>query len=199
MNKIVVAITGASGAIYAERLLRKLEGLTEQYERVDLVFSTVAYGVWRHELGAPSFEDLPFRSFRNDNFYAPFASGSAGYNKMIIIPCTMGTVGRIASGVSSDLIGRAADVMLKEKKQLILVTRESPLNLIHVRNMETLMLAGASIIPASPSFYSKPQGAIEIVDTVVDRVLQHAGFEFDHYRWGEKRKSAEAPGNEDES
>lgn len=187
MNKIVVAITGASGAIYAERLLKKLEVLKDQYERVDLVFSSVAQGVWRHELGSASYEQLPFKVYKNDNFYAPFASGSAGYNKMIVIPCTMGTAGRIASGVSQDLIGRAADVILKERKELILVTRESPLNLIHLRNMETLTLAGASIIPASPSFYSKPQSIEEVVDTVVDRVLQHAGFEFDHYKWGSRK------------
>jgi 4-hydroxy-3-polyprenylbenzoate decarboxylase len=186
MNKIVVAITGASGAIYAERLLNKLVLLEDQYERVDLVFSSVAQGVWRHELGSASYEKLPFKTYKHDNFYAPCASGSAGYNKMIVIPCTMGTAGRIANGVSSDLICRAADVMLKERQQLILVTREAPLNLIHIRNMETLTLAGASIIPASPSFYSKPQSIEEMVDTVVDRVLQHAGFDFDRYKWGSK-------------
>jgi 4-hydroxy-3-polyprenylbenzoate decarboxylase len=120
------------------------------------------------------------------NFFAPPASGSAGYDTMIICPCTMGTMGRIAAGTADDLMTRSADVMLKERRRLILVPRETPFSLVHIRNMELLTQAGAIICPASPSFYSKPASIEEAVMTVVDRVLHLAGFEIDSYRWGGK-------------
>jgi len=184
-RKIVVAVTGASGSIYAKRLLEYLQQMPEQYDRVDLVFSKNAKEVWRHELGEESFREFLFKEYDANDFYAPFASGSAGYDTMIICPSSMGTLGRIANGISNDLITRAADVILKEGKQLVLVPRETPFNLIHLRNMTQLAEAGAVIIPAIPSFYSKPETIEQVADTVVHRVLQRVGFELDSFQWGE--------------
>jgi 4-hydroxy-3-polyprenylbenzoate decarboxylase len=183
-RKIVVAITGASGSIYAKRLLDYLQQIPDQYDCVDLVFSKNAKEVWRHELGGESYNDFSFKEYEPNDFYAPFASGSAGYDTMIVCPSSMGTMGRIANGISNDLITRAADVMLKEGKQLVLVPRETPFNLIHLRNMTQLVEAGAVIIPAIPSFYSKPETIEQVADTVVHRILQRLGFEVDTFRWG---------------
>ncbi len=182
--KISIAITGASGAIYGKVLLDKLSRLESSISSVDLVFSSNAKDVWNLELGDDSYNNYNFKTWENTNFYSPIASGSAGYDAMIICPCSMGTLGRIASGISNDLITRAADVMLKERKKLILVPRETPLNLIHLRNMTSLTEAGTTIIPASPSFYSKPQTIYQLAETVIDRVLIHAGFELETYKWG---------------
>jgi len=186
MNKhrIVVAVTGASGAIYARILLDKLVLLHEQVEACGILFTANAKDVWSYELGNKDYQDLPFPQYEPDDFYAPFASGSAGYNSMIICPCSMGTLGRIASGVSGDLLTRAADVMLKERHKLVLVIRETPYNLIHINNMKTVTEAGGILCPASPSFYSKPGSIEELAATVVDRALSLAGFEVKGYRWG---------------
>jgi 4-hydroxy-3-polyprenylbenzoate decarboxylase len=124
--------------------------------------------------------------YTSQDFTAPFASGSGQYDTMIIIPCSMGTLGRIASGISNDLTGRAADVILKERRKLICVVRETPYNLIHIRNMETITLAGGIICPATPSFYSRPKTIEEVAATVVDRVLDLAGFDISTFRWGGK-------------
>ena len=183
--KIVVGITGASGAIYAKILLEKLNHLNDQIEKAGVVFTENAKQVWQYELDNDDYNSIPFTTYQADNFYAPFASGSAGYDVMIVCPCTMGTMGRIAAGTSSDLLTRAADVMLKERKKLILVTRETPLSLIHINNMKTVTEAGGIIFPASPSFYSKPSNIDEVVSTVVNRVLQLAGFNINNYKWGE--------------
>ena len=149
--KVIIAVTGASGAIYAQLMFKKLEALKDQIEGCGVVFSDCAKDVWKFELGNDSFKKIPFRIYEKDDFFAPFASGSAGYDIMIICPCTMGTMGRIAADTSSDLLTRAADVMLKERKKLILVTRETPLSLIHINNMKTITEAGGIIFPASPS------------------------------------------------
>jgi flavin prenyltransferase len=182
--KIIIGITGASGSIYAKLLLEKIKSLEDQVEDCGVVFSDNARSVWAFELGDFDEKKIPFTVYRPDDFFSPMASGSAGYDLMIVCPCTMGTLGRIASGVSSDLLTRAADVILKERKKLILVTREMPYNLIHLNNMKLLTEAGAVICPASPSFYNKPQSVEEVVMTVVDRVLLQAGFEFPSFRWG---------------
>ena len=184
-NKIIIAITGASGSIYAKRLLEKLQGYRDRIEACGVVFSSNAKEIWKYELGAaPSDLNGFFTVYEKNNFFAPFASGSAGYDTMILIPCSMGTLGRIASGVSDDLITRAADVMLKERKKLILVVRENPYNLIHLRNMTLLTEAGAIISSANPSFYALPATIDEVVDSVVNRVLDLAGFENDGFKWG---------------
>ena len=184
MQKIVVAITGASGSIYPRLLLNKLMGVKGQWEEVSVVMTTNAKAVWKIELGAEDYTDLPVKFYEQNDFNAPFASGSGQYNTMIIIPCSMGTLGRIASGVSNDLISRAADVVLKEKRRLICVLRDTPYNLIHIRNMETVTLAGGIICPATPSFYSKPTTIEAVASTVVDRVLDLAGIDIKTYRWG---------------
>ncbi|MBU0489117.1 MAG: UbiX family flavin prenyltransferase [Bacteroidetes bacterium] len=187
-HKLIVAVTGATGAIYARLLFDKLIALHDQIDDVAVVFSDTARDVWQYELGDSGFESLPFRSYAPDNFYAPFASGSSRYYSMIIIPCTMGTMGRIAGGISNDLITRAADVMLKERRKLILVTRETPLSLIHINNMKTITEAGGIICPASPSFYSKSKSIDQLAMTVVDRALDLAGLNIDTYRWSENQE-----------
>jgi len=183
-HRIIIGITGASGAIYGKLLLDKLKTLEEQVEECGVIFSENAKDVWKFELGAFNASEIPFPVYSPDDFFAPMASGSAGFGTMIICPCTMGTLGRIASGISNDLMTRAADVILKERQKLILVTREMPYSLIHLNNMKLLTEAGAIICPASPSFYNKPQDMEELVMTVVDRVLKLAGFEFPSFRWG---------------
>lgn len=187
MKKInlIVGITGASGAIYAQLLLKKMETLKEQVKECGIIFSENAKAVWDFELGSFDETTIPFRVYKQNDFFAPMASGSASFDAMIICPCTMGTIGRIASGISTDLMTRAADVMMKERKKLILVPREMPYNIVHLNNMKLLTEAGAIICPASPSFYSKPATIEELAMTVVDRALILAGFEVNSYRWGE--------------
>jgi len=185
MNKIVVAITGASGAVYAKVLLDKLAALKGQWQDVAVVFSDNAREVWEHELGNRDFEKIPFAVYEKGDFNAPFASGSARYTTMIVCPCSMGTLGRMANGISNDLITRAADVILKERRRLILVTRDTPLSLIHLRNMQAVSEAGGVICPAVPSFYSRPKTIEEVAATVVDRVIDLAGLQQDTYRWRE--------------
>ena len=185
-HKLVLAVTGASGSIYAKVLLDKLRDLKNQFAEISLVMSDNAKTVWRHELGNSAYENYPFLTFKKDDFMAPFASGSAKYNTLIICPCSMGTLARIATGVSNDLVTRAADVILKERRKLILITRDTPLSLIHITNMKTITEAGGIICPASPSFYSKPSTMEELAATVIDRALDLAGIEHKTYRWGEK-------------
>jgi 4-hydroxy-3-polyprenylbenzoate decarboxylase len=184
-RKIIVAVTGASGAIYAQQLLAKLSSLKTPPEEIAVIFSDTAREVWEYETGAKYIAETPAKEFSNNSFYAPFASGSSHYDTMIICPASMGTTGRIANGTSDDLIARAADVILKERRRLIIVPRETPYNYIHIKNMETLTLAGAIICPASPSFYSKPQTINDLVMTVVDRIIDLAGFDNSTYRWME--------------
>ncbi|MFY7652698.1 MAG: UbiX family flavin prenyltransferase [Chitinophagaceae bacterium] len=183
-KKLVVAITGASGSVYAKNLFDQLLKIQNQWQNVGVVMSNNAKEVWETEIGDNSYKTYPFSFYDKYNFQAPFASGSAQYDTMIVVPCSMGTLGRIAAGVSDDLITRAADVVLKERRKLILVTRETPLNLIHIKNMETVTLSGGIICPAVPSFYSLPQTIEEVAATVVNRVLDLAGFQTNSYRWG---------------
>jgi 4-hydroxy-3-polyprenylbenzoate decarboxylase len=186
MQKIVVAVTGASGSIYAKLLLTKLLELKEEIAEISVVITQNAKQVWQTELEDESYKNFAVRYFTKDDFKAPFASGSGQYNTMIIIPCSMGTIGRIAGGISNDLITRAADVILKEKRKLICVVRETPYNLINLKNMETITLAGGIICPATPSFYSKPKTIEEVAATVVDRVLDLASLPIKTFRWGKK-------------
>ncbi|NBO59108.1 MAG: UbiX family flavin prenyltransferase [Chitinophagia bacterium] len=188
-KKIVIAITGASGSIYANLLIKKLGKIKEQWNEVTIVFSDNAKTVWKTELGNEDYNQLPYPIFEKSDFNAPFASGSGRFDTMIIIPCSVGTLGRIAQGVSNDLITRAADVILKERRKLICVLRETPYNFIHIKNMETITLAGGIICPATPSFYSNPKTIEEAASTVVDRVLDLAGLNIKTYRWGNKPSS----------
>lgn len=183
-NKIVVAITGASGSIYAKILLDKLMQMKDQYTELGIVMSDNAKSVWKVELGDETYANYQAKYYEKYDFSAPFASGSAKYNIMIVVPCSMGTLGRIASGVSDDLVTRAADVILKERRQLLLMVRETPYNLIHIKNMETVTLTGGIICPATPSFYSVPTTIEAVTATVVDRILDLAGLNINSYRWG---------------
>lgn len=185
MIKLVMAVGGSSGSIYAKVLFDKLEKLRPQWSAVGVVMSDNAKFNWRYELGNEDYKNYPFDFYEKNNFAAPFASGSARYGTMIVCPCSMGLLGRIATGISDDLVTRAADVILKERRRLILVPRDTPLSLIHLRNMATVTEAGGIICPAIPSFYSKPTNFEELAATVVDRVLDLAGFELDSYRWGQ--------------
>jgi len=187
MHKIVIAITGASGSIYARLLIEKLLAIKNQWNELSIVMTDNAKQVWQTELENQDYEAYQgkgVRFFAKNDFNAPFASGSGQYDIMIAIPCSMGTLGRIANGISDDLITRAADVVLKERRKLICVVRDTPYNLIHIRNMETVTLAGGVICPATPSFYSRPQTIEAVALTVVDRVIDLCGFKIDAYRWG---------------
>jgi flavin prenyltransferase len=185
--KLLIAITGASGSLYAQRLL---DNLDPKAHEVHVVLSRYAEAVISEELPKGLCVGPKVKVHKAtlcDKMNVPFVSGSNPCDAMVVIPCSMGTLGRIAHGISDDVLLRAADVMLKERKKLILVPRETPLNLIHVKNMELLLQASATIIPAMPSFYSHPQTVEQVVDTVVARVLDHLGVKHDLIpRWCEK-------------
>ena len=182
-RKIILAIGGSSGSIYAQRLLTKIRDLTGI--KLGVVMTDNAISNWEIEIGMFSVKEWPFTFYDKNDFNAPFASGSAKYDTMIICPSSMGLIGRIANGHSNDLITRAADVILKERRRLIIVPRETPYNLIHLKNMTKLTKSGAIICPATPSFYSKPQNIEELADTVIDRVLDLTSLGIKTYRWGE--------------
>lgn len=184
-RKIVVAITGASGAIYARLLLEKLQQLSSQINEVAVVMSDNAKQVWEFELDNKEYTNYNFKFYAKNDFMAPFASGSARFDTMVIVPCSMGTLGRIAGGISDDLITRAADVILKERRKLILVARDTPLNLIQIRNMQTVTEAGGIICPAVPSYYSKPKTVEDVAMTVVNRIVDLMGLENESFRWSE--------------
>ena len=179
---VIVAITGASGGIYAQRLLDYLNE-SPKISKISVVMSRNADEICREEIGGINLGGKAVLYADND-YNAPFASGSNFGDAMVVCPCSMGTLGRIAGGVSDSLITRAADVALKERRRLVLVVRETPYNLIHIRNMENVTLAGGIVCPATPSFYSKPSNIEEVVDTVVFRILDLIGVENDGRRWG---------------
>ena len=179
--KIIVAITGASGGIYARLCIEQLIQAAE-VEQIALIVSDTAREVLRFE-GVTLPESEKIVRYANDDMFAAVASGSAGYDAMVVVPASMGSVGRIAAGVSLSLIERAADVMLKERRRLVVVVRETPYSLIHLRNMTTLTEAGAVILPASPSFYSHPTTLDQVAMTVVERIVAHIGIKAPHYEW----------------
>jgi len=185
-KRIVVAVTAASGAIYARLTLEALLR-APGVGRIDLIYSRNARAVAECE-GECMPSDERISVYDNDDMFAPAASGSARCDAMIVVPCSVGTVGRIASGVSETLIERAADVMLKERRPLVLAVRETPYSLLHLRNMAAATEYGATVVAASPSFYSHPATVEELCRTVVERILVHAGIETAHYEWsgGEK-------------
>ena len=180
--KVVVAITAASGAIYARQLLNALIA-SDEVERIAVIYSANARAVVAHE-GETMPNASKIEEYDNDNLFAPPASGSARWDAMVVVPSSVGTIGRVASGVSQTLIERAADVMLKERRRLIFVVRETPYSLIHLRNMTTLTEAGAVILPATPSFYSHPQDVEAVCQTVTERITAMLGIEGKRYEWG---------------
>ena len=186
-HKIIISVSGASGSIYAKVLFDKLVQLKEQIEAVGVLMSDNAKYVWETELDNSDYNNYPFTFYEKMDFMAPFASGSANYGTMIICPCSMGTMGRISTGISNDLVTRAADVILKERRKLIIVARETPLSLIHINNMKTITEAGGIICPAPPSFYSNPKTLEAIAATVIDRVITLSGLENHSYSWGEEQ------------
>jgi 4-hydroxy-3-polyprenylbenzoate decarboxylase len=182
-RKIVLAITGASGSIYAYKLLGRLQELQTPVEEIAVIFSETGREIWESEIGSEFHNEGSAKEYDNCKFNAPFASGSSQYDTMIICPGSMGTIGRIANGTSDDLIARTADVMLKERRRLIIVPREAPYSLIHINNMKLLTLAGAIICPASPSFYSNPKTIDDLIMTLVDRIIDLSGFDSNGFRW----------------
>jgi len=182
-RKIILAITGASGSIYAYKLLNRLHEIQAPIEEIAVIFSDTGKEIWKSEIGSEFHNEGYAKEYNNCTYYAPFASGSSQYDTMIICPASMGTMGRIANGTSDDLIARTADVMLKERRKLIIVPRETPYSLIHINNMKMLTLAGAIVCPATPSFYSNPKTIEDLVMTVVDRIIDLAGFDSNGFRW----------------
>lgn len=181
--RVIVAVTAASGTIYARQCLELLLA-SSSVERIALIYSGEAKAVAESE-GVAMPEDNRIEIYSNDDMWASPASGSARWDSMVIVPSTMGTIGRIASGVSQTLIERSADVMLKERRRLVIVAREAPYSLIHLRNMTTLTEAGAIILPASPSFYFRPATIDELCLTISQRAVELAGVEVAHREWGE--------------
>jgi 4-hydroxy-3-polyprenylbenzoate decarboxylase len=179
-----LGITGASGAIYAKQIMDFLHQIP--FIKMAVVFSANGERVFRHELSDMSFDSYAgmFERYENDDFNAPFASGSSRFDTLIITPCSMGTLGRIAHGISNDLITRTADVMLKERRQLIVAPRETPLNQIHLQNMLQLTAAGGVVCPTCPAFYAFPGTADEVAQTVVNRILRQAGLPHNEEYWG---------------
>ena len=181
--KVIVAITGASGAIYARQTLEVLTTHPD-IERIALILSDHAEDVMQAEgVSLPASERI--ERYENSDMWASVASGSARWDAMVVVPASMGTVARVAAGISRTLIERAADVMLKERRPLVMVVRESPYSLIHLRNMTTLTEAGAIILPASPSFYFAPATIEELCLPVTLRTLELAGLKIEHREWGE--------------
>ncbi|MFI3295447.1 MAG: UbiX family flavin prenyltransferase [Rikenellaceae bacterium] len=184
--RLHIAITGASGTIYAQRLIERTSGL-ERVSKIYITLTQTATLVARHELSEQIIEQLAATPkaeiLDNQNYFNGVASGSSAPEAMVIIPCSMGMLARVANGISSDLISRSADVMLKEERKLIVVPRETPLSLIHLENMVKLQKAGATILPATPSFYAKGQTIIDMVDSVVDRIMDHLSLDDVKYRW----------------
>lgn len=179
--KVIVAVTAASGAIYARLTLESLLRSPE-VEQIALIYSTHAREIARHE-GVTMPEDERIRVFNNVDFFASPASGSGAWDAMAVVPCSVGTAGRIATGVSQTLLERAADVMLKERRRLVLVVRETPLSLLHLRNLTTLTESGAVVLPAAPSFYSLPSTLEQLCMTVVERLVVQLGVTLPHFEW----------------
>ncbi|MDR1182706.1 MAG: UbiX family flavin prenyltransferase [Bacteroidales bacterium] len=185
-RKIVVGITGASGSCYAYRLLKQLRAADISRDNIAVIFSLNGLKVFEYELGMDALKEISknFKVFDNSDFMTPFASGSSYFDTLIVAPCSMGTLARIASGIASDLISRTADVMLKERKRLILMTRETPLNSIHLENMLRVTNAGGIICPASPSFYSNPFDIESLISTVTERILSLSEIDCSgRYEW----------------
>jgi 4-hydroxy-3-polyprenylbenzoate decarboxylase len=182
-RKIILAITGASGSIYARTLLHKLQELETPPVEIAVILSSTGRDIWMDEIGETFESHGSAKEYDNNTYYAPFASGSSQFDTMIICPASMGITGRIANGTSDDLITRTADVMLKERRRLIIVPREAPYSLIHIENLHKLTLAGAIVCPASPSFYSKPETIDDLINTVIDRIVDLAGFKNESFRW----------------
>jgi 4-hydroxy-3-polyprenylbenzoate decarboxylase len=182
--KLVIAATGASGTIYLQRLLEQIDCRANE---VHLVMSTHAKQVAVQEMDGFKAPDGILQHAEND-LNVPFVSGSAKFDAMVVVPCSMATMGRIASGSSDSALLRAADVFLKERRKLVLVPRETPWNLIHARNVVTLLEAGAVVLPAIPSFYSRPTSLNDVVDTVVWRILDQIGLPSARaYRWADEK------------
>jgi len=177
-RRVVVAVSGASGSRYAQRLLDFCAGDGRGRIEPHLVFTRIGRMCWADEVGSDPLA-YGFPIYQNQDLGAIFSSGSARFDGMVVLPCSAGQLARIAHGVSTDLVNRAADVMLKERRRLVLVLRESPYSLIHVRNMAACIEAGAVVMPASPSFYSRPKGIDQLLDTVVARVLDQLGIDND--------------------
>src|SRR5688500_4961761 len=192
MHKIVLAITGASGSIYPKLLLDRLLTMKDQWSDLAVVMTQNAKLVWKTELGDEEYDKYAVKFYDTCDCMFSLASVSGKFDTMIIAPCSMGTLSRIATVISTDLITRAADVILKERRKLICMIRDTPYNLIHIRNMETVTLAGGIICPATPSFYSRPATIEAVAATVTDRILDLAGFTIPTFMWADEKNSPQS-------
>ena len=188
MKKIVLAVTGASGSIYFKRLIKCLsdEHKKNPFGEIGVVFSENAKTVWEVELNEPLVLSPPFKEYGRKDYLVPFASGSSSFDTLILCPCSMSALSKIANGISDCLITRTADVMLKERRKLICVLRETPYNLVHIENMKKVTEAGGIILPATPSFYHKPKTIEDVVDSVVYRIIRISGIGDEKKKWKEK-------------
>lgn len=185
-RNIIVAVTGASGSLYARLLCARLAGVDGVGE-IALIATRNGREVAAFEDSAAWMDDARFTRYANDDLFSAPASGSAGYDAMVVVPCSMGMAGRLAGGISNDLASRAADVMLKERRTLVLVPREAPLSTIHLRNLTTLSECGAIVCPASPGFYARPAHIEGLCESIVERILSLLGIDAPHYRWTGRR------------
>lgn len=180
---LIIGITGASGSIYAQRFIEIVHQNQHLFENIAVIFTDIAKKVWNYEIDDYPIEQIPFKIYDNNDYFVAPASGSCKFDTMVILPCTMGTMSKIANSLADNLLTRAADVMLKENRTLVIVPRETPLNIIHIENMKKIIFAGGIICPAMPSFYSKPKSINDLVDTVIQKVLQLIGIEIKFFEW----------------
>lgn len=180
---LLIGITGASGSIYAKRLIEIVSQNINFFEKVAVVFTETGLKVWNYEIENYPIEKIPFKIYNNNDFFVPPASGSSSFDTMVVCPCTIGTMSKISNSIADNLLTRAADVMLKENRKLVIVPREMPLNLIHIENMRKILISGGLICPAMPSFYSKPLSIEDLVDTVIQKVLHLICAEIKFYEW----------------
>ena len=181
-KRIIVAITGASGSLYARLLVEKL--LMYDQAEVSVIVTDNGMAVMRYEDNIEWLRHPRLHYYDNHDFFSAPASGSARFDAMVVVPCTMGTIGRLAAGVSTDLLARVADVMLKERRTLIIVPREAPVSTIHLRNMTVLSECGAIVCPASPSFYNRPGTVAAVCESVTDRIVSLLGLDPGSREWG---------------
>jgi len=186
-RRIIIAVTGASGSIYA-RLLGEQLSRSEEVGEIAVIITDNGRKVMEYEDSAGWLSSSRFTIYDNADMFSAPASGSAPFDAMVVVPCSMGTAGRIAGGVSNDLVGRAADVMLKERRTLIIVPREAPFNTIHLRNLTTLSECGAIVCPAAPSFYSLPTDIDSLCTTITERVISLLSLKMPHYQWHNRTK-----------
>lgn len=186
--KLIIGITGASGAIYAKRIIQTITKEKTKIQETAIIFTDIGKKVWQHEIKDLKISEIPFKIYENDNFFVPFASGSSNFDAMIICPCSMGTMGKIANSIADNLLTRTADVMIKENRKLIIVPREMPYSITHIKNMWKIKTAGVDICPASPAFYANPKNINDLTDTVIQKIFKLININLNYFEWTKKNQ-----------